>query len=133
MTEQKKSSVELVTIDEGYLDQRIDNFLRNRFKSVPKSVFYRIIRKGEVRVNKKRIKPEYKLQIGDIVRVPPIKYEEKETAKISKGLKIVNQLEDCILFEDKDIIVINKPSGMAVHGGSGLHFGLIEALRSLRP
>jgi 23S rRNA pseudouridine955/2504/2580 synthase len=133
MTDQKKSSVELVTIDEGYQDQRIDNFLRNRFKSVPKSVLYRIIRKGEVRVNKKRIKPVYKLQIGDVVRVPPVKYEEKATPTISKGLKIVNQLEDCILFEDKDIILINKPAGMAVHGGSGLNFGLIEALRSLRP
>jgi 23S rRNA pseudouridine955/2504/2580 synthase len=133
MTEQKKTSVELVVIQDGYQDQRIDNFLRNRFKGVPKSVIYRIIRKGEVRVNKKRIKPEYKLKVEDIVRVPPVKYEEKASVEISTGLKIVKDLEKCILFEDNDIIVINKPAGMAVHGGSGLHFGLIEALRALRP
>lgn len=133
MTEQKKTSVEYVVIEDGYQEQRIDNFLRNRFKGVPKSVIYRIIRKGEVRVNKKRIKPEYKLNVDDIVRVPPIKFEEKASTTISSGLKVVSQLEHCILFEDEDIIVINKPAGMAVHGGSGLNFGLIEALRSLRP
>ena len=133
MTEQKKTSVELVVIDEGHEHQRIDNFLRARFNGVPKSVVYRIIRKGEVRVNKKRIKPDYKLQLEDIVRVPPVKYEEKAVLEISPKLKIVAQLESCILFEDQDIIVINKPAGLAVHGGSGLSFGLIEALRSLRP
>ncbi len=133
MTEQKKHSVEYVVIDEGYQHQRIDNFLRARFKGVPKSVIYRIIRKGEVRVNKKRVKPEYKLQTEDIVRVPPVKYEEKSANDISPKLKVVAQLESQILFEDDALIVINKPAGLAVHGGSGLNFGLIEALRSLRP
>jgi len=133
MTEQKKTSVEFVEIETGFEGQRIDNFLRNRLKGVPKSVVYRIIRKGEVRVNKKRIKPEYKLQVADIVRVPPVVVDDKQAPKVSKGLKIVAQLEDCILFEDKDIIVLNKPAGMAVHGGSGLNFGVIEALRTLRP
>lgn len=130
---QKKTAVEYVVIEDGYQHQRIDNFLRARFKGVPKSVVYRIIRKGEVRVNKKRIKPDYKLQLEDIVRVPPVKFEEKAITEISPKLKIVAQLEQCILFEDDDIIVINKPAGLAVHGGSGLSFGLIEALRSLRP
>ena len=133
MTEQKKTSVEFVTIEAGFEGQRIDNFLRNRLKGIPKSVVYRIVRKGEVRVNKKRIKPEYKLQVDDVVRVPPVTLEEKTEKPISTGLKVVSQLEDCILYEDNDIIVVNKPAGMAVHGGSGLNFGLIEALRALRP
>lgn len=133
MTEQKKTAVEHVVVEDGFQGQRIDNFLRNRFKGVPKSVLYRIIRKGEVRVNKKRIKAEYKLQLDDIVRIPPVRFEPKETQEISTGLKIVAELEKQILFEDDCLIVINKPAGMAVHGGSGLNFGLIEALRSLRP
>ena len=131
--EPQRRGVEYVVIEAGYEHQRIDNFLRARFKGVPKSVVYRIIRKGEVRVNKKRVKPEYKLQLDDSVRVPPVKYDEKPSLEISPKLKIVAQLESCILFEDKDIIVINKPAGLAVHGGSGLQFGLIEGLRSLRP
>lgn len=133
MTEQKKTSVEHVEVEAGYEGQRIDNFLRNRFKGVPKSVLYRIIRKGEVRVNKKRVKAEYKLNVGDLVRIPPVKYEEKPAAEVSSNLKIVANLEQQIIYEDDCLIVINKPAGMAVHGGSGLNFGLIEALRSLRP
>ena len=133
MTEQKKTSVQMVAVESGFEGQRIDNFLRNRLKGVPKSVVYRIIRKGEVRVNKKRIKPEYKLQVDDMVRIPPVKYDEKPEQEISTSLNVVASLQDHILYEDKDIIVINKPAGMAVHGGSGLNFGLIEALRSLRP
>ncbi|MEC8225565.1 MAG: 23S rRNA pseudouridine(955/2504/2580) synthase RluC, partial [Pseudomonadota bacterium] len=90
------------------------------------------LRKGEVRVNKKRIKPVYKLQLNDVIRIPPIKVAEKEEF-VPKKLDKVKQLEDAILFEDKYLMVINKPSGMAVHGGSGLSYGLIEALRVLRP
>lgn len=133
MTEQKKTSVQLVEVEPGFEGQRIDNFLRNRFKGVPKSVLYRVIRKGEVRVNKKRIKAEYKLDVGDIVRIPPIQFEEKPKTEVCSGLKVVSELEQQIIFEDDHLIVINKPAGMAVHGGSGLNFGLIEALRSLRP
>lgn len=133
MTEQKKTSVQFVEVEPGFEGQRIDNFLRHRLKGVPKSVVYRIIRKGEVRVNKKRIKPEYKIQVNDLVRIPPVTISEKEQPEISTGLKIVSQLEQCILYEDKDILLINKPAGMAVHGGSGLNFGVIEALRKLRP
>ena len=87
-----------------------------------------------MRVNKGRIKPEYKLQVGDVVRIPPVRISEKSnTAPISTKLNKVNALEQQILFEDDQLLIINKPSGIAVHGGSGLSFGVIEALRALRP
>jgi 23S rRNA pseudouridine955/2504/2580 synthase len=90
------------------------------------------LRKGEVRVNKGRIKPEYKLQAGDIVRVPPVRLPERdEPAPVAQGL--LQRLEAAIVYEDKALIVMNKPAGIAVHGGSGLSFGVIEALRQLRP
>lgn len=100
---------------------------------MPKSLIYRIVRKGEVRVNKGRIKPEYKLQADDIVRVPPVRVAEKNEAPISTKLNKVAELEHQILYDDDVMLVINKPSGIAVHGGSGLSFGVIEALRALRP
>ena len=137
MTEQNEkiinSSVKMLTISEDESGQRIDNYLLAKLKGVPKSLIYRIVRKGEVRVNKGRIKPEYKLQTGDIVRVPPVRVAEKNDASISKNLNKVAALENQILFEDNCLIVLNKPSGTAVHGGSGLNFGVIEALRALRP
>lgn len=135
MTNEKiiNSSVKMLTISADESGQRIDNYLLNKLKGVPKSLIYRIVRKGEVRVNKGRIKPEYKLQAGDIVRVPPVRVAEKEQAPISTKLNKVAQLENQILFEDDCLIVLNKPSGIAVHGGSGLNFGVIEALRALRP
>jgi 23S rRNA pseudouridine955/2504/2580 synthase len=112
--------------------QRIDNFLRNQLKGVPKTLIYRILRKGEVRVNKGRIKPEYKLQAGDMVRVPPLRLAERdEPAPLAQGL--LERLEAAIVYEDKALIVLNKPAGIAVHGGSGLSYGVIEALRQLRP
>ncbi|ABM00194.1 23S rRNA pseudouridine(955/2504/2580) synthase RluC [Shewanella amazonensis] len=128
------TQVQLISIDEDGAGQRIDNFLLAKLKGVPKSMIYRIVRKGEVRVNKKRIKPEYKLAAGDEVRVPPVRVAEKDyrTAP-SANLNRVAQLEDRILFEDKQIIVLNKPAGIAVHGGSGVDYGVIESLRSLRP
>ena len=130
----KKTPVEWVDIDENHQDQRIDNFLITRQKGVPKSLIYRILRKGEVRVNKKRVKPEYKLQSGDQVRIPPMTISDvSQDRKPSPKLKKVNQLESMILFEDDCFLILNKPSGIAVHGGSGLSFGVIEALRSLRP
>lgn len=133
MTENQKPSVQFIEITDDHEGQRIDNFLKAQLKGVPKSAFYRVIRKGEVRVNKKRIKPEYKLQIGDLVRIPPIKVEAKKEQPVSTSLNQVSQLESAILFEDDAFILLNKPSGMAVHGGSGLNFGVIEALRALRP
>ena len=125
--------VQFVDIDETYAGQRIDNFLITKLKGVPKSVIYRIIRKGEVRVNKGRIKQTYKLQIGDQVRVPPVRVSEDNTPQISSKMQQVQDIEKAIIFEDKTLIVLNKPSGIAVHGGSGLSFGVIEALRALRP
>ncbi|MGM0481201.1 MAG: 23S rRNA pseudouridine(955/2504/2580) synthase RluC [Pseudomonadota bacterium] len=112
--------------------QRIDNFLISKLKGVPKSLVYRIVRKGEVRANKKRVKPDYKLQQGDEIRIPPVKLSERPELP-SANLKHVQALEQAIIYEDDALLVVNKPAGMAVHGGSGLKFGLIEALRSLRP
>lgn len=96
-------------------------------------MIYRILRKGEVRVNKKRVKPEYKLEAGDEVRIPPVRVSEKEEEAVSPHLQKVAALADVILYEDDHILVLNKPSGTAVHGGSGLSFGVIEGLRALRP
>ncbi|OIQ24735.1 23S rRNA pseudouridine(955/2504/2580) synthase RluC [uncultured Vibrio sp.] len=129
-----RTKVQFVDIDDDMAGQRIDNFLRNQLKNLPKSMIYRIVRKGEVRVNKKRIKAEYKLQPGDIVRIPPVTLEEKnDEPVISTKLNKVASLESNIIFEDDHVLILNKPSGLAVHGGSGLKFGAIEALRALRP
>ena len=130
--ETEKPQVKFFSIDCEDAGQRIDNYLLRTLKGVPKSHLYRLLRKGEIRVNKKRIKPIYKLTDGDIVRVAPIRVSE-QTDTVSTKLNIVANLESQILFEDERLIVINKPSGMAVHGGSGLSFGLIEAMRALRP
>ncbi|TMO53342.1 23S rRNA pseudouridine(955/2504/2580) synthase RluC [Pseudoalteromonas phenolica] len=132
MSEKSPLKVSFVTVTEDQQGQRIDNFLVTHLKGVPKSAIYKILRKGEVRVNKKRIKPVYKLQMDDLIRIPPIKVAEREEF-VPKNLDKISALEDAILFEDQYLIVINKPSGMAVHGGSGLSYGLIEALRVLRP
>lgn len=132
MKEQTPQKVQFVTVDADVAGQRIDNFLRTQLKGVPKSMIYRILRKGEVRVNKGRIKPEYKLADGDVVRIPPVRVSEGAPAPSPKLDKIAS-LESHILFEDDRILVMNKPSGIAVHGGSGLSFGLIEGLRALRP
>jgi 23S rRNA pseudouridine955/2504/2580 synthase len=128
----ERPKVQFITIDSEDVGQRIDNFLLRTLKGVPKSHLYRLLRKGEIRVNKKRIKPVYKLALNDELRIAPIRVSEQKEA-VSTGLNIVANLEKQILFEDDRLIVINKPSGMAVHGGSGLSFGLIEALRALRP
>ncbi|HEK0471099.1 TPA: 23S rRNA pseudouridine(955/2504/2580) synthase RluC [Proteus mirabilis] len=127
------NQVQFVTIDGDEAGQRIDNFLLARLKGVPKSMIYRIIRKGEVRVNKGRIKPEYKLAAGDSIRIPPVRVAEKEEHAVSPKLEKVSALAECILYEDEHVMLINKLSGTAVHGGSGLSFGVIEGLRALRP
>ena len=119
-------SVKIVAITADEAGQRIDNFLRTQLKGVPKSMIYRILRKGEVRVNKKRIKPEYKLAAGDEVRIPPVRVAEREEDAVSPHLQKVAALADVILYEDDHILVLNKPSG-------GLSFGVIEGLRALRP
>lgn len=132
MTDNSFDKVQFFEVDADQSGQRIDNFLRTLLKGVPKSLIYRILRKGEVRVNKKRVKPEYKLCDGDLIRVPPMRVSDPADPPSTK-LDRVATLESHILFEDEAIIVVNKPSGMAVHGGSGLSFGVIEALRALRP
>lgn len=126
-------TVKFVAISADEAGQRIDNFLRTHLKGVPKSMIYRILRKGEVRVNKKRTKPEYKLEAGDEVRIPPVRVAERDEEAVSPHLQKVAALEQVILYEDDHILVLNKPSGTAVHGGSGLSFGVIEGLRALRP
>ncbi|NIG88009.1 23S rRNA pseudouridine(955/2504/2580) synthase RluC [Serratia symbiotica] len=126
-------AVQVITISDDEAGQRIDNFLLARLKGVPKGMIYRIVRKGEVRVNKRRIKAEYKLAAGDLVRVPPVRIAEREVVPVSAKLNKVVALANCILYEDDYLLILNKPSGTAVHGGSGLSFGVIEGLRALRP
>lgn len=112
--------------------QRIDNFLMTALKGVPKSRIYRLLRKGEVRVNKKRISPFYKLAEGDDVRLPPVFLEEK-AAVVPPSQATTQKLSDRILYEDEHLIILNKPSGMSVHLGSTVRVGVIEAMRHLYP
>lgn len=124
--------VRFVKIDANNNGQRIDNFLLSEIKQVPRSYIYKILRKGEVRVNKKRAKPTLKLTDGDVVRIPPIFLDEKPPqAKAPESL--LQTINDSIIVEDDDLILINKPSGLAVHGGTGQKYGLIESFRQLRP
>jgi 23S rRNA pseudouridine955/2504/2580 synthase len=118
-------------IDEGSAGQRVDNYLLKVMKGVPKTRIYRSIRKGEVRVNKKRVQAHQKLALGDLVRVPPIRMSSEHVAEASQGMK--SSLSDAILYESEALLVINKPTGMAVHGGSGVSLGVIETLRQMRP
>lgn len=118
--------------EEGDAGQRIDNFLLRRLKGVPRSVIYRILRRGEVRVNARRIGPEYRLATGDRVRVPPVRTAAERPAP-QPGPALATVLAGAVLYEDGRLLVVNKPAGLAVHGGSGLSFGVIEALRALRP
>ena len=131
-TPSQTSGVQMLEVSPELAGQRIDNFLRNQLKGVPKTLIYRILRKGEVRVNKGRIKPEYKLQAGDLVRVPPLRLAERDEP-VPLAQSLLERLEASIIYEDKALIVLNKPAGIAVHGGSGLSYGVIEALRQLRP
>ena len=123
-------SVQIVEIGESSDGQRIDNYLLTLLKGVPKSHIYRILRKGEVRVNKGRIKPEYRLKIGDQVRIPPIRVAEPGPRTIPTRAQ--DWIDDSVLYEDDHLLILNKPAGIAVHGGSGLDYGVIEALRAKR-
>ncbi len=122
--------VSVVEVDESAAGQRIDNFLLRVCKGVPKSHIYRILRSGEVRVNKGRIDAAYRLELGDLVRVPPIRLAQADEAPV---LSNAPAAEFPIIFEDEHLIVFDKPSGVAVHGGSGVAFGVIEQLRNARP
>lgn len=127
-----KAQVSHVQAAEGDSGQRIDNFLLRILKDAPRSLVYRILRSGEVRVNGGRVAPAYRLAEGDRVRVPPVRLKPRDIAAAPpKSLREV--IAAAIIHEDKDLLVINKPAGVAVHGGSGLSFGVIEILRALRP
>jgi 23S rRNA pseudouridine955/2504/2580 synthase len=124
--------VSYIEITSEQQDQRLDNFLITQFKGVPKTRIYRLIRKGEVRVNKGRVDVNYKLTSGDSVRIPPIRLAERsEETFVPNHLK--DALQEQILYEDEGFLIINKPAGFAVHGGSGVSSGIIEGLRLLRP
>ena len=112
--------------------QRIDNFLKRELKKVPQSRVYRMLRRGEVRVNGGRVKPTYRLQAGDTVRIPPV-FVDETSARNQLPDAALHRVEAAIIFEDDELMVLDKPTGMAVHGGSGVSFGVIEALRRLRP
>ena len=125
------AGVEYVVISKEVAGQRIDNYLLRMLKGVPKTRIYRLLRKGEVRVNGGRIGPSYRLAADDRVRVPPVRRAEKDS--IAPSVRITDRLEAAILYEDERLMVLSKPSGLAVHGGSGLAYGVIEALRDARP
>lgn len=123
--------VRVVEIKPSRGGQRIDNFLLTLFKGVPRSHVYRLLRTGQVRVNKGRIKPTYRLNPGDLVRIPPVSHSEALPIRLDDSRRA--RIESAVLYEDEDVMVLDKPAGMAVHGGSGLRFGLIEALKVMRP
>ena len=127
-----KQGVTYHTIEEDDAGQRLDNYLLRILKGVPRSMIYRILRRGEVRCNKKRCEPSYKLLLGDVVRIPPVHVKEGATYIPSSNLHLVQDLNSRILFENEELLVIDKPAGLAAHGGSGIEFGLIEAVRALR-
>jgi len=132
MSEPNPAKVTFITIAEDRLGQRLDNFLIGHLKGVPKSRIYRIIRDGQVRVNKKRASQTTRLEIGDEVRIPPIRVSEGTVAP-AVGAGLAERLARGLVYEDDWLLVYNKPAGLAVHGGSGISLGLIETLRALRP
>jgi 23S rRNA pseudouridine955/2504/2580 synthase len=127
-----KSQLELRTISAQEAGQRIDNFLMRHFSRVPRSRVYRLLRKGEVRVNKKRVDAEYRIAAGDEVRLPPVHIDRSEEPG-RPSTRLQELIERAVIFQDKHLLVIDKPAGVAVHGGSGMSFGVIEALRASRP
>lgn len=131
MIEIGKNSVTLLTVDESAEGQRIDNFLARQLKGVPKSHIYRILRSGEVRVNKGRVDATHRLQMGEVVRIPPVRTAAPE--KTAGSVSVAARLAGAVIYEDDAMLVLDKPAGMAVHGGSGISRGVIEQLRLERP
>jgi 23S rRNA pseudouridine955/2504/2580 synthase len=125
------SDVRRVRITDELSGQRIDNFLLRELRGVPRSLVYRLLRRGEVRVNGGRIRQTYRLEAGDEVRLPPVRTGRGSEAQASERVR--SRLEAAILYEDDQLLVLDKPSGMAVHGGSGIGYGVVEALRQQRP
>lgn len=127
-----KDSVSLITVAEHEAGQRLDNYLIKILKGVPKSHIHRIIRAGEVRLNKKRCKPDSRIQTGNLLRIPPVRTAEKQRSSENRA-QAVPAREFTIIYEDDALLVIDKPAGIAVHGGSGVSFGVIEQIRRARP
>ncbi|MEO8400462.1 MAG: 23S rRNA pseudouridine(955/2504/2580) synthase RluC [Gammaproteobacteria bacterium] len=132
MQKSSLTEVHYITIDPDFENQRIDNFLVTKLKGLPKTRIYRILRKGEVRVNKKRVQPSYRLKAGDQVRIPPMHLEEREAPE-APSRSLMTVLSERILFEDKNLFILNKPHGIPVHGGSKVKIGIVEALRCMYP
>jgi 23S rRNA pseudouridine955/2504/2580 synthase len=126
------TSVRILTVPADRAGQRLDNFLLGQLKGAPRSLIYKLVRSGQVRVNGGRAKADRKLEPGDEVRVPPVRLNE-EGDKAGPPAAFMKRLEDAIVFEDDRLLALNKPSGVASHGGSGISFGAIETLRALRP
>jgi 23S rRNA pseudouridine955/2504/2580 synthase len=129
-TENPAPGVRYLEVDPARAGQRLDNFLVGVLKGVPKSHVYRLLRRGEVRVNRGRARPDYRLQAGDVVRLPPVRTAVPAERRSGQGFE---WLGERVLYEDEQLLVLDKPAGLAVHGGSGVSIGLIEALRGLRP
>jgi 23S rRNA pseudouridine955/2504/2580 synthase len=127
MNDLSKARATTLEVGEESEAQRIDNFLLRRLKGVPKSHVYRVVRSGEVRVNSARVKPDYRLRIGDRVRVPPVRTGDARKVAIPRLLALK------VIYEDASLLVVDKASGIAVHGGSGVSYGVIESLRAARP
>ncbi len=125
----KKINSKQIVISNDYEGQRIDNFLMRYFGKMPKSRVYQMLRKGEVRANKGRIKQTYKLKTGDVIRIPPVYLDEEESRKPPRFLQ--QKMLESIIFEDEGILIINKPAGIVVHSGSGQDYGVIEAFREI--
>jgi 23S rRNA pseudouridine955/2504/2580 synthase len=125
----KYLNVSSYIVDEEYEDVRLDNCLISRLKNLPRSKIYSIIRKGEVRVNGSRSKPDRRLKKDDVIRIPPYRIEERNQNRASKSL--IELLEERIIYNKNSVLIINKPEGLASHGGSGLKLGLIEAVRQI--
>ncbi|HEY2345601.1 MAG TPA: RluA family pseudouridine synthase [Xanthomonadaceae bacterium] len=130
--EQPGRGVRTATVPDDRDGQRLDNFLLGQLKGAPRSLIYKLVRSGQVRINGKRAKPDSRLEGGDLVRIPPVVLAETgEQAKAPASM--LDRLAAAIVFEDERLLALNKPSGVASHGGSGISFGAIEALRQLRP
>lgn len=120
-------------ITPNYAGQRLDNFLLRELKGAPKSLIYRILRKGEVRLNGGRVQPDRRLQTGDMLRIPPVRLAEANDQPLRPPPGLAERLRDAVLYEDRELLVLDKPAGLAVHKGSGLEYGVIEVLRVTRP
>ena len=130
---QSSVRVRHLEITASYAGQRLDNFLLRELKGAPKSLIYRILRKGEVRLNGGRVQPYRRLQTGDMLRIPPVRLAEPGERPLRLPPGLAERLRDAILYEDRDLLVLDKPAGLAVHKGSGLEYGIIELLRAMRP